>query len=210
MLCWWRSLWSASNSAQAELRVGVAAVKITPAQRNADGGLLLRPRQRGCPRRPLCQSRGAGRWQHEGGPGGLRPHHPAPQDRAGRPAAHRAANRHSRRPRDDLGHAHAYRAVPVAGLRARQAGRRQQRPVPKIHAGVAQPDRPGRGRGERQAHRRAGLLCERARGPALLLPAVLDEGRHRRLEPGQAEPECHSPGQSHRPGSRRRLLRNDR
>ena len=122
-----------------------------PAQRDADGGLLLRPRQRGCPRRPLCQGRGAGRWQHEGGPGGLRPHHPAPQDRAGGPTAHRAADRHSRRPRHDLRHAHAYRSGPVAGLRTRQPGWRQQRPGPKIHAGIAQPDRPGRGRGERQA-----------------------------------------------------------
>ena len=79
-----------------------------------------------------------------------------------------------------------------------------------IHAGVAQADRAGGGRGEWEAGRRRCLVRKGARGPAGLLPAVLDEGRHGRLEPGQAESEHHSAGQSDRSGGRRRLFRDDR
>ena len=71
-------------------------------------------------------------------------------------------------------------------------------------------DRAGRGGGEWQAGRGEGLLRPGIRGPAVLLPAVLDEGRDRRLESGQAESEYHTAGQSHRPGSRRGVLRDPR
>ena len=119
------------------------------------------------------------------------------------------ADEDPRQPRDDFRDAHAHRAVAGAGVEPRRSDGGASDTV-ELYGRPSEAHRPSRRRGPGKAHPCTHRLRPAIGGPVGLLPPLLDEGRQRRLEPGQAQPEHHPPGRPDRSGGGHRLCRHAR